>query len=162
MQPHEDITQGKSLSELGNEAFWFFTHTFLAVFFLYVAIGGMTLTHPDPDAIEPKLVGTALALLIPMIGGYIIAKFQQNIVARYVWISGLVFFSIICVWVLDLPTGVGLCEKCGAMEKLWRTFFDIEHGSGLMAGDGLLIGTWVPLCMISYAIGASFALRSES
>lgn len=162
MHPHEDITQGKSLSELGGEAFWFFTHTFLAVFFLYLAIGGTTLTHPDPEAIEPKLIGTALAFLVPMIGGYIIAKFQQNMVARYVWISGLVFFSIVCVWVLDLPTGVGMCEKCGAMEKLWRTFFDIEHGSGLMAGDGLLVGTWVPLSMIAYAVGASFAIRSDS
>lgn len=162
MHPHEDITQGKSLSELGSEAFWFFTHTALAVFFLYLAIGGMTLSHPDPDAIEPKLVGTALAFVVPMVGGHLIAKFQQNVVARYVWISGLVFFSIVCVWVLDLPTGVGLCEKCGAMEKLWRTFFDIEHGSGLMAGDGLLVGTWVPLCMIGYAVGASFAIRSDS
>jgi hypothetical protein len=120
------------------------------------------MTHPDPDATQPKLLGTVLAFLVPLIGGYFIAKMQQNVVARYVWISGLVVFSIICVWVLDLPTGVGLCEKCGAMEKLYRTFFDIEHGSGLMAGDGLLAGTWVPLCMISYAIGALFALRSES
>jgi cytochrome b subunit of formate dehydrogenase len=162
MNHYEDITQGKSLSELGSEAFWFFAHTALAVFFLYLALAGMTMTHPDPDATEPKLMGTALAFLIPMLGGYLIAKCQQNTVARYVWISGIVFFSIVCVWVLDLPTGPGLCEKCGAMEKLWRTFFDIEHGSGLMAGDGLLVGAWVPLSMISYAIGASFALRSET
>lgn len=162
MNQHEDITQGKSLSELGGEGFWFLTHTFLAVFFLAIAMGGMSMTHPDPDATEPKLIGTALAFLVPMIGGYFIAKMQQNVVARYVWISGLVVFSIICVWVLDLPTGVGLCEKCGAMEKLWRTFFDIDHGSGLMGGDGLLAGTWTPLSMISYAVGASFGLRSES
>jgi hypothetical protein len=162
MNHYEDITQGKSLSELGGEAFWFLAHTALAVFFLYLALAGITTTHPDPDATAPKLMGTALAFLVPMLGGYLIAKFQQNIVARYVWISGVVFFSIVCVWVLDLPTGPGLCEKCGAMEKLWRTFFDIEHGSGLMAGDGLLFGAWVPLCMISYAIGASFALRSET
>jgi hypothetical protein len=32
--------------------------------------------------------------------------------------------------VLDLPTGKGLCESCEAVEKLWRTFFDIRHGSG--------------------------------
>ena len=24
-----------------------------------------------------------------------------------------------------------------------------------MAGDGLLAGTWIPLCMIGYAVGAS-------
>jgi len=162
MNRHEDITQGKSLSELGSEAFWFLVHTLLAVVCLAVAIGAITMTHPDPEATEPKLIGTVLAFVVSILGGYIIAKMQQNVVARYVWISGLVFFSIICVWVLDLPTGAGLCEKCGALEKLWRTFFDVQHGSGLMAGDGLLAGTWVPLSMISYAMGASFALRSES
>jgi len=162
MNRHEDITQGKSLSELGSEAFWFLVHTLLAVVCLAVAIGAITMTHPDPEATQPKLIGTVLAFVVSMLGGYIIAKIQQNVVARYVWISGLVFFSIICVWVLDLPTGAGLCEKCGALEKLWRTFFDVQHGSGLMAGDGLLAGTWVPLSMISYAMGASFALRSES
>jgi len=162
MNRHEDITQGKSLSELGSEAFWFLAHTLIAIVFLALALGAVTMTHPDPEASEPKLLGTALAFVVPMLGGYLVAKVQQNEVARYVWISGLVFFSIVCVWVLDLPTGAGLCEKCGALEKLWRTFFDIQHGSGLMGGDGLLFGTWVPLCMISYAIGASFALRSEA
>lgn len=163
MNHHEDITQGKSLAELGSEAFWFLTHTLLAILCLALAIGGITMiSHPDAEAIEPKLLGTVLAFIVPAVGGHVIAKMQQNIVARYVWISGLVFFSIVCVWVLDLPTGAGLCEKCGALEKLWRTFFDIQHGSGLMAGDGLLFGTWVPLAMISYAIGASFALRSDS
>ncbi|WP_263365604.1 hypothetical protein [Edaphobacter bradus] len=162
MNPQQDITQGKSLGDLGREAFWFLTHTFLAVFFLaIVAIGGM-MTHVDSDAVQPKLIGTALAFLVPFIGGYLVARMQQNIVARYVWISGLVVFSIVCVWVLDLPTGNGLCENCGALEKLWRTFFDIQHGSGLMAGDGLLAGTWIPLCMISYAIGASLALGSDN
>jgi len=75
-----------------------------------------------------------------------------------VWISGLLTFCIVCVWVLDLPTGPGLCENCGAVEKLYRTFFDIDHGSGLMAGDGLLVGTWIPLSMIGYAIGAKIGL----
>jgi hypothetical protein len=83
---------------------------------------------------------------------------QRNEVASYVWISGLVFFSIVCVWVLDLPTGPGLCEDCGAIDKLWRTFFSIRHGSGLMAGDGLLFGSWIPSSMIGYAVGAHFGL----
>ena len=99
-----------------------------------------------------------MAFLVPMFGGLVIARIQQNRVARYVWISGLVIFSIVCVWVLDLPTGNGLCETCGALEKLRRTFFTFTHGSGLMAGDGLLVGAWIPLSMISYAIGARFGL----
>lgn len=160
MNPNKDITQGKSIRELGLEAFWFLTHSGLAFVILVLVIAVITLTHPDPDAIEPKLLGTVLAFLVPMIGGFLIARSQQNDIAGYVWISGLVVFAVVCVWVLDLPTGNGLCENCGAVEKLWRTFFDIRHGSGLTAGDGLLIGTWIPLCMIGYAVGARFGLHS--
>lgn len=160
MAIRQDITPGKSISDLGREAFWFVTHTLIAVLVLAVAIGGMTLTHPDPDAITPKVIGTFLAFLIPMFGGFVIARIQQNEIARYVWISGLLLFSVVCVWVLDLPTGNGLCEKCGALEKLWRTFFDVGNGSGLMGGDGLLVGSWTPLAMIGYAIGAKFGLES--
>lgn len=158
MKP-QDITPSKSLSELGREAFWFLTHTLIAVVVLALAIGAMTLTHPDPEATAPKLIATGLAFLVPMVGGFLIARAQQNEIARYVWISGLLLFSVVCVWVLDLPTGNGLCEKCGAVEKLWRTFFDIGNGSGLMGGDGLFVGTWIPLSMIGYAIGAKFGLE---
>ena len=72
------------------------------------------------------MLGTVLAFLVPMIGGFLIAKMQQNDIARYIWISGLLIFSVVCVWVLDLPTGNGLCEKLRAVEKLWRTFFDYQ------------------------------------
>lgn len=67
--------------------------------------------------------------------------------------SGYRVFSVMCVWVLDLPTGNGVCENCGALDKLWRTFFDTGHGSGL------LVGTWLPLSMIGYAVGAQFGLE---
>ncbi|CAN5648107.1 hypothetical protein BH10ACI4_BH10ACI4_02900 [soil metagenome] len=154
----QETVQGKSVGDLGSEAFWFLTHTFLAVLMLSFAVGGMSLTHPDADATTPKLIGCALAFLVPLVGGFIIAKMQQNDTARYVWISGLLLFSVVCVWVLDLPTGNGLCEHCGAVEKLWRTFFDIGNGSGLMGGDGLLVGTWAPMAMIAYSIGARFGL----
>ena len=151
-----DISKDKTVGELGGEAFWFLTHTVLAVAMLAVMIGAMSLVHPDPDSMTPKLAGTVLALVVPMVGGFLMARGQRDSIARHTWISGLLLFSVVCVWVLDLPTGNGLCENCGAVEKLWRTFFDIGHGSGLMGGDGLLIGTWVPLSMIGYAVGAHF------
>ena len=151
-----DISRDKTVGELGREAFWFFTHTLLAVAVLALAIGLMSLAHPDPESPTPKLVGTVLSFFLPMVGGFLIARGQPNSIARYTWISGLLLFSVVCVWVLDLPTGNGLCEHCGAIEKLWRTFFEIGHGSGLMGGDGLLVGTWVPLSMIGYAVGAQF------
>src|ERR1700722_49857 len=159
MNTNQDISQGKSIGDLGREAFWFLTHSGLAFVFLVLTVGVIPGPHPDPDAIGPKLLGTVLAFFVPMVGGFLIARSQQNDIAKYVWISGLVIFSIVCVWVLDLPTGNGLCESCGAIEKLWRTFFTFSHGSRLMGGDGLLVGTWIPLSMIGYAIGAKLALK---
>jgi hypothetical protein len=151
-------SQDKTAGDLGREALWFTIHTLLAVLILAVVVALFALSHPAVDDNGPKLLCTALALLVPMAGAFIIAKIRHDTVAGNVWIAGLLTFSIICVWVLDLPTGPGLCEKCGAVEKLYRTFFDINHGSGLMGGDGLLVGTWVPLSMIGYAIGAKLGL----
>ena len=156
-----ELSQGKTAGDLGREAIWFAAHTLIAVVILAVVVFVISLTHPEIDAAGPKILGTVMAFLVPMIGGFIIARTQQNPIAKFVWISGLLVFSVVCVWVLDLPTGNGLCEKCGAVEKLYRTFFDIRHGSGLMGGDGLLVGTWIPLSMIGYAIGARFGLDRE-
>jgi hypothetical protein len=149
----------KSAGDLGREAIWFTAHTLIAVLILAVVVAVIALSHPSIDATEPKLLGTILALIVPMIGGFLIMRSKPDPIAGYVWISGLLLFSIVCVWVLDLPTGPGLCEKCGAVDKLYRTFFDINHGSGLMGGDGLLVGTWIPLSMIGYAIGAKLGLE---
>jgi hypothetical protein len=160
MMRNLDISQDKTVSDLSRESFSFLAHTLLAVIFLAGVLGGISLTHPDPESMKPKLLATILAFLVPMIGGFLVARIQQNQVARYVWISGLVLFSVLCVRVLDLPTGNGLCENCGAVEKLWRTFFTFNHGSGLMAGNGLLAGAWIPLSMIGYAAGAHLGLES--
>lgn len=154
-----DISRDKTPGDLAREALWFLTHTIIAFVLLAIVVGVMSFNHPDPDSSSPKLLGTVLALLAPMLGGFLLARIHHNSIAGYIWISGLVIFSVVCVWVLDLPTGNGLCESCGAFEKLWRTFFTFSHGSGLMAGDGLLVGAWIPLSMIGYATGAKFALK---
>ncbi len=154
-----DASHGKTAGDLTREALWYTIHTLLAVIVLALVVFGISLSHPEIDQNGPKILGTCLAFIVPFIFGFFITKSRQDRTAKYVWISGLLTFSIVCVWVLDLPTGNGLCEKCGAVEKLYRTFFDINHGSGLMGGDGLLVGTWIPLSMIGYAIGASFSLE---
>jgi hypothetical protein len=154
-----DISEDKTIGELGREALWFLTHTLVAIVLLAISVGVMSLNHPDPDSPTPKLLGTILALLVPMIGSFLLARIHHNDVAAYIWISGLIFFSIVCVWVLDLPTGNGLCAACGVSEKLWRTFFTFTQGSGLLGGDGLLVGSWIPLSMIGYALGAKLALK---
>lgn len=151
-------TQGKSAGDLGREALWFFLYSLIAILMLAVVVLVIALSHASSEENTPKIICTVLALVVPMVGGFVIARVQRNQVAKYVWIAGMLFFAIVCVWVLDLPTGAGLCENCGAVAKLYRTFFDINHGSGLMGGDGLLVGTWIPLSMIGFAVGARFGL----
>ena len=148
----------KSAGDLGREALWFSIHTLIAVLILVVVVAVIALARPPIEAVEPKVLGTILALAVPLVGGFLMMRSRPDPIAANIWISGLLVFSIVCVWVLDLPTGPGLCEGCGAVEKLYRTFFDIRHGSGLMGGDGLLVGTWVPLSMIGYALGARLGL----
>lgn len=159
MAGYRDISQDKTPGELVREAFWFLTHTLVAVILLAIAIGVISFNNPDPDSSTPKALGTVLAFLVPMIGGFLLARIHHNNIAAYVWVAGLIFFSIICVRVLNLPTGTGLCEGCGPLEKISRTFFTFTHGSGLMGGDGLLIGSWIPLSTIGYAIGAKLAIK---
>ncbi len=149
----------KSAGDLGREALSFAGHTLLAVLVLALMLVAVWLSGATMDQSGPKLLGTVLAFLAPMGVGFLIARLKHDPVAGYVWLAGLLTFSIVCVWVLDLPTGPGLCEKCGAVQKLYRTFFEINNGSGLMAGDGLLVGTWIPLSMIGYAMGAKLGLE---
>ncbi len=159
MATAQTTRRDRTVGELAEEAVWFALHTLLAVVLLGAVVGAITLAHPNPGSASPKILATVLAFLAPLIGGYAIARIWPNPSARYVWISGLLLFSAVSVWVLDLPTGKGLCEGCGATEKLWRTFFSIHRGSGLMGGDGLLVGAWTPLSMIGYALGAALGLQ---
>ena len=92
--PH-DITQGTSPGDLGREAVTFLFHTFMALVLLGAVIVGMTMNHPDADAVNPKLLATVLAFIVPMVGGFFIARRQQNDIASYVWISGVVVFAVV-------------------------------------------------------------------
>jgi hypothetical protein len=160
MTEDTELPQGKSINELGHDALWFALHSIIAIGVLIVMVFVVQMVHTSQASDGPKLLMTLCAFLVPLIAGFVIAKARHDDIARYVWIAGLIFFSIVCVWVLDLPTGPGLCEHCGAVDKLWRTFFSVDYGSGLMGGDGVLIGSWVPLALVGYAIGAKFGLDS--
>jgi len=160
-----EISPGKSIGDLGREALWFTLHSIFAVAIMLATVLTIGLFHPDPDAAGPKELGTVLIVLIGLGSGFIIAKLQGNQIARYVWITGVLMFSAVCVWVIDLPTGPGLCNECvngHILEKLYRTFFSISNGSGLVSGWGIFIGSWIPLSLICYAIGAKYGLDSES
>lgn len=156
-----EIRGNKTTNDLLREAGWFLLHTVFAVAIFVVVMGAFWTARPDPASPGPKLLCTAAAFLVPMVGGFLAGRMRRDTVARFVWISALVMFGVVVVYVLDLPTGAGLCDGCGSVDKLWRTFFSIDHGSGLMAGDGLLIGTWIPLSMVGYAIGSKIAISVE-
>jgi ABC-type transport system involved in multi-copper enzyme maturation permease subunit len=156
-----ELTQGKSVGDLGQEALWYFLHTLFAILILAAVAGTMYAMQLPQDSTNVKLAGIGLSFLIPLIGGFFITKIQKSPVAGYVWILGVILFAVACVWVLDLPTGPGLCDGCGALRKLSRTFFEINNGSGLMGGDGLLVGTLLPLSIIGYSLGAKLALGTE-
>ena len=152
-----EIRGNKTTSDLVREAGWFVLHTLLSVLVLVLVIAVFWVLHPDPDAAMPKILATVLALIVPAVIGFFVARFLHGNVATHVWISGLLFFLVVCVYTLDLPTGNGLCNDCGAVDKLWRTFFSIDRNSGLLGGDGLLLGLWMPLAMIGYAVGAKIS-----
>jgi hypothetical protein len=158
MAYHGEISHEKATAGRAREAAWFFAHTLVAAILLAIAVGVISLNDPDPDSSTPRLLGTVLAFLVPLIGGLLLARIHHNRIAGEVWISGLIIFSLACFSVIGLPTGRGLCETCGPGEKLWRTFFTLNRGSGLMGGDGLLVGAWAPLSMIGYAIGAKLGV----
>ena len=144
---------------------WFALHSFIAVATLFLFTSVMAAFHPSATATGPMLFATLLAFAIPAAVGFIIALKTRNQVARYVWISGLLVFAAACVQVIDLPTGPGLCAECGPdhlILRIWRTFFDFNNGSGLMGGQGVLIGCWIPIALVGYSIGARLALRTQN
>ncbi len=143
----------KTPGQILHDAVWFLLHTAISVVMLFLMVGAITLTGAQSF---PMALAALLAFLVPGIAGFLIAKLRKDVIGSYVWISGLIWFSIICVWVLDMPTGPGLCEKCGAADKLYLTFFTLTQDSGLIAGMGRLVGTWPALAMVGYAIGARF------
>ena len=158
-----EFTQGKSPGQLSHEALWFAAHTIIAIVVMMATVLLMGLFHPDADSSTPKIIGTLLAFVVPMAVAFLIAKQKHNQIARYVWLSGLIIFAIACVWVIDLPTGPGLCEHCVSLfERIRRTFFSINENSGLLAGAGLLIGCWIPLSLFGYAAGAKLGLDSST
>ncbi|SEF69465.1 hypothetical protein SAMN05421819_0849 [Bryocella elongata] len=148
----------KSMGDLGREASWFAGHNLIAVFVVLVLVIGVGITRPDPTAAGPKLTLTALSFAVATIVGALVARFTGNNGGRYVWIAGLIVLLGASVWVIDLQTGPGLCAECGPghlLLRIWRTFFDFYHGSGLMDGAGPLVGCWIPVAMVGYAIGSA-------
>ena len=137
----------QSTSKLSTQALSFFLHSLLAL------ASWMAL----------MLLGYAVILLlsaaVPLAVGFLVARIYPAEMATLVWLLGIIWFLIVCLWVLNMPTGPNQCLQCEATEKLTRTFFSLPSPSGLIDNDGPFIGTWPAVALVGYSMGAKLGFR---
>jgi hypothetical protein len=153
-----------SSRRLSRQAFLFFAHTVLALgTWVALMLAGYALNPPwVVQGIVPQSAILAVSLLVPLLVGLIVNRFRQDDMAPLVWLIGLIWALIVCLWILDMPTGPNACYQCDATEKLSRTFFSWPSPSGLIDDDGPFLCTWPAAALVGYAIGSWIALRSRS
>jgi hypothetical protein len=148
----------ENASNLAEQALWVLIHMLLAIGSWVAMILTVSLARPES---VPVIVTTALSFSVPFLVGNIFTRIRQNDMAPYTWLVGLIWFLIICLWILDMPTGPNQCYHCDASQKLYLTFFSLTEDSGLIDGQGRFVGTWPAVAFIGYGIGSRFALRRK-
>jgi len=152
---HGDLKR-ESAPTLGRQAVSFFLHSMVAI---TVWIGLMLLGYAlNPVGVSQWLI-LLVSMAVPLVIGLILAKIHPSEMATAVWMVGFIWLMIVALYVLDLPTGPGQCDQCGATDKLSRTFFSLPSPSGLIDDDGPFIATWPAAALVGYSIGAWMARR---
>lgn len=161
LEPEEELVQEEEarVSNLGHQALWVLIHTLLAVASWAAVILFITVVL-KPESV-PVVITLGLAFLIPFIVGYAVTRIKQNDMAPYTWLIGLIWLLIICLWILDMPTGPNQCYHCDATQKIYLTFFSLSGDSGLIDGQGRFVGTWPAVALVAYGIGSRFALKKK-
>jgi hypothetical protein len=154
----EILEEEEKVSSLAEQALWVLIHMLLAIGGWAAMILVISLTRPESI---PVIVTSALSFSVPFLVGNIFTRIKQNDMAPYTWLVGLIWFLIICLWILDMPTGPNQCYHCDASQKIFLTFFSPIEDSGLIDGQGRFVGTWPALAFIGYGIGSRFALRRK-
>ena len=144
--------------QMFSQALWFFLHSLFAILSWGVLMGVITLFHPES---VPASLTLGLSVALPLFVGFFAVRIRASDVATLTWLAGLVWFMIIGLWILDMPTGHGACFRCGPGDKLWFTFFSLHWDSGMIDGQGRFVGTWPAAAMVGYSIGAKFAMRGR-
>jgi hypothetical protein len=154
----EDEDEMRS-STMGGQAFSFFMHTLLALaaWAVILLVGYVV----NPSSVPQSLI-LVLAISVPLIVGYAVNHFRQDEMATLVWLLGLIWFMIVALWIVDMPTAPNQCYQCGLSEKLSRTFFSMPTPSGLIDDDGPFLGTWPAAALVGYSIGARLSMRKHS
>jgi len=138
------------------QALRFVLHTVLA---LAAWVGLMAVGYAVNPRGVPQWAILALSLAVPLMVGLIVALIRPDEMATAVWLVGMIWFLIVGLWVLDMPTAPGACLQCDATEKLVRTFFGFPGPSGLIDNNGPFIGTWPAAALVGYSIGAWIGKR---
>jgi hypothetical protein len=141
---------------LSNQAITFFLHTFFA---LGAWIAMMLVGYAINPTYVPQAIVLGLSILVPMFAGNLIVKFKPNEMSMHVWLAGLIWFLMICLWILDMPTGPNACFECDATAKVMRTLFSFPSPSGLIDNNGPFFGTWPAAALLGYSLGARLGLR---
>jgi hypothetical protein len=154
----EDEDGARQEAGLGRQAVSFFAHALLA---LITWIALMMLGYLwNPDNIPQTAVLTA-SILVPLLVGLLVNRSRQSEMATVVWLLGLIWFMVVALWVVDMPTGPNQCFQCTMGEKLSRTFLSIPTPSGLVDDDGPFLATWPAAALIGYAIGAKLGMKEK-
>jgi len=152
----EILEEEEKVTNLAEQALWVLIHTLLAAGTWAVMM--LLITFAKPENV-PVMVTLALSFTVPFLVGNIITRIKQNDMAPYTWLIGMIWFLIICLWILDMPTGPNQCYHCDASQKIYLTFFSPNEDSGLIDNEGRFIGTWPAAAFIGYGIGSRFALK---
>jgi hypothetical protein len=152
----EDVPQKQNT--LGIQALSFFGHAGLA---LLTWIALMLLGYLVNPQNVPQTVILTVSILAPLAVGLLVNRARQSEMATAVWLLGLIWFMIVALWIVDMPTGPNQCFQCTLGEKLSRTFLSIPSPSGLIDDDGPFLGTWPAAALIGYAIGARLGLKEK-
>ena len=154
----EDEDEQRTEITLGKQAVSFFGHALLA---LCAWIALMLLGYAlNPENLS-QMITLAASALIPLLLGFIVNRVRQSEMATAVWLLGVIWFMIVALWIVDMPTGPNQCFNCGLGDKLSRTFLSLPTPSGLIDDDGPFLGTWPAAALIGYAIGARLALKKS-
>ncbi len=154
----EDEDEQTKEVTLGKQALSFFGHAALA---LCAWIALMLLGYAiNPENVPQTIILTA-SVLVPLLLGFVVNRVRQSEMATAVWLLGMIWFMIVALWIVDMPTGPNQCFQCTLGEKLSRTFLSVPTPSGLMDDDGPFLATWPAAALIGYAIGARLAIKDR-
>lgn len=149
-------------SRTGKQAVWFGVHVILALGVWALTMTVATLMHPQLNPPVVAIVPLVIAFVFPFLAGMVFNSVKPSEAATLVWMMGLIWFMVIGLLVLDLPTGPSACYHCGPSQKLWLTFLDFNLDSNLLEGQGRFLGTWPAVAMIGYGFGARLGLRGKN